>query len=141
MFTFRLIYVKLCFSSRKHPGFSCYQMIETTSRFLYHTLSCLQLKDAVSSRTVPSSRRHNSNVPPEGYPARPHAVYRCLHSGPLLPAVNLKILCLTWVCMWGCFKMNHLCVVSVLEGQGKILVSFSPLLIPGFLSLSSHGRA
>lgn len=116
------------FPPRKHPGFSCYQMIETTSRFqACHTHRLSPAEGChVSSRTAPSAAVTRLKGPTRGHPSNPHAVYRCLHSGPLWPAVNLKIHSLTWCVMWGCSKWI-ICVLCVCyKGREKYWYLFSP---------------
>lgn len=137
---FELIYVKLCFSSTETPRF----LVLPDDRN-HLSVPCLPHSQAASSWRMPrvledcskQPPSHSSNVPPEGYPSSPHAVYRCLHSGPLWPAVNLKILCLTWCVCGDALNESPVCCVCVRRAGKNIGIFFPPSLVYSWLSSPS----
>lgn len=142
---FELIYVKLCFSSTETPRF-----LVLPSDRNHLSVPCLPHSQAASSWRMPcvledcskQQQSHSWNVPPEGYPSNPHAIYRCLHAGPLWPAVDWKIHSLTWCVCVGALNESPVCYICVRRAEKNIGIFSSPH--PGvflaFLFSTSHGR-
>lgn len=132
---FELIYVTLCFSSTETPRFL------TLPHDRNHLPAPgLQLKDGSTpmrifwSSSLPTAEMfHQRAALPD-----PHVIYRYLHSGPLWPAVNLKIHSLNSVCVCvpvcTCCKRITCVLLFCWKGRGRYwrLPPPPPWCFPGF---------